>query len=84
MYRDVMEPIAFFASLGTAIGAYSYFMMAGKEYNYEDLFTRTVHRYRAKLILRRGFDEKRYNELLDTVRRYEKRVNLQRFARLAV
>ncbi|XP_037908151.1 calcium uniporter protein, mitochondrial isoform X3 [Hermetia illucens] len=60
---DIMEPVTYFVTYGTAMAAYAYFCVTRQEYNYNSVRDRqylmTIHK-RAK---KKGFDLETYNNL---------------------
>ncbi|GLG95442.1 Calcium uniporter protein, mitochondrial [Gryllus bimaculatus] len=73
---DIMEPVTYFVTYGTAMAAYAYFVLTKQEYVLPDVKDRqhliVLHKRARKV----GLDLSRYNELKDSVSRLE--ADLQR------
>ncbi|XP_063219890.1 calcium uniporter protein, mitochondrial isoform X2 [Bacillus rossius redtenbacheri] len=73
---DIMEPITYFVTYGTAMAAYSYYVLTKQEYILPDVKDRQhliiFHRRARKL----GLDLQRYNDLKDNISKIE--ADLQR------
>jgi len=62
---DIMEPITYFVTYGTAIIMYSYFVCVRSDYNFETARDRWCARRFHKLANRSGFDVARYNTIVE-------------------
>ncbi|KAK5645708.1 hypothetical protein RI129_004172 [Pyrocoelia pectoralis] len=64
---DIMEPVTYFVTYGTAMAAYAYFVLTKEEYILQDVKNRqhllTLHKKSKKL----GLDLMRYNQLRDQI-----------------
>ncbi|KAF2905559.1 hypothetical protein ILUMI_00607, partial [Ignelater luminosus] len=64
---DIMEPVTYFVTYGTAMAAYAYFVLTKEEYVLADVKNRqhllTIHKKSKKL----GLDIIRYNQLKDQI-----------------
>ncbi|KAF5294081.1 hypothetical protein FQA39_LY13555 [Lamprigera yunnana] len=64
---DIMEPVTYFVTYGTAMAAYSYFVLTKEEYILQDVKNRqhllTMHKKSKKL----GLDVMKYNQLRDQI-----------------
>lgn len=64
---DIMEPVTYFVTYGTAMAAYAYFVLTKEEYILQDVKNRqhllTLHKKSKKL----GLDLARYNQLRDQI-----------------
>ncbi|XP_055315156.1 calcium uniporter protein, mitochondrial [Sitodiplosis mosellana] len=73
---DIMEPVTYFVTYGTAMAAYAYYCLTKQEYNLPEVkdrqFLIAVHKKAKK----KGFDVNRYNALKDEAHKIEK--DLQR------
>ncbi|KAI4465374.1 calcium uniporter protein mitochondrial [Holotrichia oblita] len=69
---DIMEPITYFVTYGTAMACYAYFVLTKQEYVLTDVKDRqhllTVHKKAKKL----GFDVNKYNTLRQRITELEK------------
>ncbi|XP_039293368.1 calcium uniporter protein, mitochondrial isoform X1 [Nilaparvata lugens] len=68
---DIMEPVTYFVTYGTAMAAYAYFVLTKQEYLLPDVRDRqhliTLHKRANKI----GLDVTRYNSLKDEIARIE-------------
>lgn len=64
---DIMEPVTYFVTYGTAMAAYSYFVLTKEEYVLQDVKNRqhliTLHKKSKKV----GLDVLKYNQLKDQI-----------------
>ena len=74
---DIMEPITYMLTFGTAFMGMSYFALTGAEYSYESLHATFARRRREKLIRRLNFDSEKYNQLSKEIENLEKAVHIQ-------
>ncbi|XP_049866412.1 calcium uniporter protein, mitochondrial isoform X2 [Pectinophora gossypiella] len=69
---DIMEPVTYFVTYGTAMAAYAYFVLTKQEYVLPDVKDRqhllTLHKKAKKI----GLDINQYNHLKDQVNKLEK------------
>lgn len=64
---DIMEPVTYMLTFGTALIGYTYFVLTGSEYTYEGLKKTLRERKLTKLIRRSGFDEEKFKRLQHTI-----------------
>lgn len=68
---DIMEPVTYFVTYGTAMAAYAYFVLTKEEYVLTDVKDRqhllTLHKKAKKL----GLDLNQYNQLKDQISKVE-------------
>ncbi|KAF5303044.1 hypothetical protein FQR65_LT08373 [Abscondita terminalis] len=68
---DIMEPVTYFVTYGTAMAAYAYFVLTKEEYILQDVKNRqhllTMHKKSKKL----GLDLMKYNQLRDQISNLE-------------
>ncbi|KAI9357258.1 hypothetical protein DFJ73DRAFT_821075 [Zopfochytrium polystomum] len=70
---DVMEPISYILSVGTAIIAYSFYIVTHREYSYENIHEVTMTSAQAKLYRRHKFDIDGYARLTRQLDALEKK-----------
>ncbi|XP_022816071.1 calcium uniporter protein, mitochondrial isoform X3 [Spodoptera litura] len=72
---DIMEPVTYFVTYGTAMAAYAYFVLTKQEYVLPDVKDRqhllTLHKKAKKI----GLDINHYNTLKDEIAKVEKDLN---------
>ncbi|XP_068725019.1 calcium uniporter protein, mitochondrial-like [Montipora capricornis] len=68
---DIMEPVTYFVGYGTAMVAYTYFVLTRQEFMYNDARDRQFLMFFHKLSGRKTLDVKRYNEIRDSVAKIE-------------
>ncbi|XP_050557061.1 calcium uniporter protein, mitochondrial isoform X2 [Spodoptera frugiperda] len=72
---DIMEPVTYFVTYGTAMAAYAYFVLTKQEYVLPDVKDRqhllTLHKKAKKI----GLDINHYNSLKDEIAKLEKDLN---------
>jgi len=71
---DVMEPVTYMLTFGTALIGYSWFLLTGSEYTYEGLKKTLRDRKLKKLIRSTGFDETRFRQLSQALDIKERRL----------
>lgn len=59
---DVMEPVAYFVSLGTAIGFYLYFLLTNEAFDYQPLQHRLFSRWHNARLAKTNFDHQTYHQ----------------------
>ncbi|KAA0717575.1 Calcium uniporter protein, mitochondrial [Triplophysa tibetana] len=64
---DIMEPVTYFITYGTAMGMYAYFVLTRQEYLYPDARDRQYLLFFHKGAKRTRFDIEKYNKLKDTI-----------------
>lgn len=64
---DIMEPVTYMLTFSTAALGFSYFLFTKNEYTYESLRDRLARRRRDKLFKKLGFDENKYQSLLQQI-----------------
>lgn len=57
---DIMEPVTYFITFGTAVIGYAYFAIAKREYTYGDLRDVVHQRSVVSTYFRNGFDFEKY------------------------
>ncbi|XP_038210211.1 calcium uniporter protein, mitochondrial isoform X2 [Zerene cesonia] len=72
---DIMEPVTYFVTYGTAMAAYAYFVLTKQEYILPDVKDRqhliTLHKKAKKI----GLDINHYNQLKDEIDKLQKDLN---------
>ncbi|XP_065334289.1 calcium uniporter protein, mitochondrial isoform X1 [Cloeon dipterum] len=64
---DIMEPVTYFVTYGTAMACYAYFVLTKQEYMLPDVKDRQFLISFHKKARKNGFDVERYNELRDSI-----------------
>ena len=68
---DIMEPVTYFVTYGTAIVMYAYFVCVKADYNFENARDRWNLRTFHKLAGRQGFDAAKYNIIVEQKKEIE-------------
>ncbi|XP_075932987.1 calcium uniporter protein, mitochondrial isoform X3 [Anarhichas minor] len=68
---DIMEPVTYFITYGTAMGMYAYFVLTRQEYVYPDARDRQYLLFFHKGVKRTRFDIEKYNKLKDDITEVE-------------
>ncbi|XP_058496877.1 calcium uniporter protein, mitochondrial-like isoform X2 [Solea solea] len=68
---DVMEPVTYFITYATSIGAFSYYVLTKQDYVYPEAKDRQFLHYMYKGASKKNFSVKRYNELKDQLAQVE-------------
>jgi len=68
---DVMEPVTYMLTFGTALIGYTFFVATGSEYTYEGLKKTLQHRKLDKLIKKTHFDEVKFSQLSQELQKKE-------------
>uniref|UniRef100_A0A8D3CU75 Calcium uniporter protein n=1 Tax=Scophthalmus maximus TaxID=52904 RepID=A0A8D3CU75_SCOMX len=68
---DIMEPVTYFITYGTAMAMYAYFVLTRQEYIYPDARDRQYLLFFHKGVKRTRFDIEKYNKLKDDVAEVE-------------
>eukprot|EP00116_Pleurobrachia_bachei_P007398 sb/3467660/ len=68
---DIMEPVTYFVTYGTAIVMYSYFVCVRSDYNFDTARERWNLRTFHKICRRNGFDHDKYNSIVEQMREIE-------------
>ncbi|XP_030627887.1 calcium uniporter protein, mitochondrial isoform X2 [Chanos chanos] len=64
---DIMEPVTYFITYGTAMAMYAYFVLTRQEYVYPDARDRQYLLFFHKGVKRTRFDVEKYNKLKDAI-----------------
>ncbi|XP_035256466.1 calcium uniporter protein, mitochondrial [Anguilla anguilla] len=64
---DIMEPVTYFITYGTAMAMYAYFVLTRQEYVYPDARDRQFLLFFHKGVKRTRFDVEKYNKLKDAI-----------------
>lgn len=73
---DIMEPVTYFITYGTAMAIYAYYVLTRQEYIYPDARDRQYLMFFHKGVKRSRFDIEKYNNLKDDIAEVE--LNLKR------
>ncbi|XP_076020715.1 calcium uniporter protein, mitochondrial isoform X2 [Genypterus blacodes] len=68
---DIMEPVTYFITYGTAMAMYAYFVLTRQEYLYPDARDRQYLLFLHKGLKRTRFDVEKYNKLKDDIAEVE-------------
>ncbi|KAM6915841.1 calcium uniporter protein, mitochondrial [Xenentodon cancila] len=68
---DIMEPVTYFITYGTAMAMYAYFVLTRQEYVYPDARDRQYLLFLHKGVKRTRFDIEKYNKLKDDIAEVE-------------
>ncbi|XP_055083171.1 calcium uniporter protein, mitochondrial isoform X3 [Periophthalmus magnuspinnatus] len=68
---DIMEPVTYFITYGTAMAMYAYFVLTRQEYVYPDARDRQYLLFFHKGVKRTRFDIEKYNKLKDDIAEVE-------------
>ncbi|XP_017268316.1 calcium uniporter protein, mitochondrial isoform X1 [Kryptolebias marmoratus] len=68
---DIMEPVTYFITYGTAMAMYAYFVLTRQEYVYPDARDRQYLLFLHKGVKRTRFDVEKYNKLKDDIAEVE-------------
>ncbi|XP_021375029.1 calcium uniporter protein, mitochondrial-like [Mizuhopecten yessoensis] len=64
---DIMEPVTYFITYGTAVAMYAYFVITKEEYNFIEVKDRQYLLGFYKFARKQKLDVKRYNEVMDAI-----------------
>nr|XP_014346041.1 PREDICTED: calcium uniporter regulatory subunit MCUb, mitochondrial isoform X1 [Latimeria chalumnae]XP_014346042.1 PREDICTED: calcium uniporter regulatory subunit MCUb, mitochondrial isoform X1 [Latimeria chalumnae]XP_014346043.1 PREDICTED: calcium uniporter regulatory subunit MCUb, mitochondrial isoform X1 [Latimeria chalumnae] len=68
---DIMEPVTYFLTYGTALGFYAYLMLTKQDYIYADAKDRQFLHYFHRRAKRKRFDVDKYNQLREEMEEVE-------------
>mmetsp|Transcript_9907 Transcript_9907/g.29757 ORF Transcript_9907/g.29757 Transcript_9907/m.29757 type:complete len:428 (+) Transcript_9907:110-1393(+) len=69
---DVMEPVAYFVSLGTAIAFYLFFLMTNEPFDYRPFQQKLFSRWQRSRLNETHFDQQTYDRLVADLARYRR------------
>jgi hypothetical protein len=75
---DIMEPVTYFVTTGTALIAYGYFLVTQQDFTIVDARERQKMRLLHKAANKQGFDIEKYNRLLAEIAEAEAKLKAKK------